>query len=340
MKPSRGAGHSRGGKTVTLRLALVVTLFVMMGIAIAYAMPWAGRMMSQQPRKAEPAEEKSVQEKPEERPPTEATQVAELPVLKKTEIDWQKAEAHLSDVKDGTYGIIESGSLWLLKLARDLPKELFAPDPQDEEVSYRNLMEGPVLYRGKPVTVSGTVGRVSDFKPVEMEGLAGVETMWVIEIFQPSKGQQSWVCTLLISEDPGDLKIGHSEVRMKGYFYKVRSYEVEDQAEDIWIHQCPVVVGRYVEVVTKPAEATPAESLPGSRETMLIAATVVGLLVLMIIVLLFIRRFTARRGEFGTRPQRELTPGELEERREFLNHYAPGPKPGQPPDWQEKHANR
>ncbi|NIA21926.1 MAG: hypothetical protein GWP05_08200, partial [Anaerolineaceae bacterium] len=321
-------GHSGGGKAVALRLALIVALFVMMGVAIAYAMPWAARMMSQQPQKTEPAEEKPAEEKPEGRQPAEAREVVELPSLKKIEIDWRKAEAYLSDVKDGTYGIIESGSLWLLKQARDLPRELFAPDPKDKEVSYRNLLEGPVLYRGKPVTVSGTVGRVSEF-PVDIEELPSVETMWVVEIFQPSKGQQAWVCTLLVSEDPGDLKIGQSEVRMKGYFYKLRSYEVEDEKEDVWIHQCPVVVGRYVEVVTKQTGATPAGSLLGSRETVLIIATVVGLLVLMLIVLLFIRRFTARR---VTRPQRELTPGELQQRREFLNHYAPGTRPGQPPD--------
>jgi len=340
MEPSRGTAHSRGSKTVGLRLSLIVALLVVMGVAIVYTMPWVRRVMSEEARKAGQAEqgEKAPGGIPAPsdtapEPSEEGEAAAELPSLKKVEIDWKRAEAHLSDVKDGTYGIIESGSLWLLKQARDLPKELFAPDPKDQEVSYRKLMEGPVLYRGKPVTVSGTVGRVSDF-PVDMEGLPSVDTMWVIEIFKPVKGQQSWVCTLLVSEDPGDLKLAHSEVRMKGYFYKVRSYEVEDKEEDVWIHKCPVVVGRYVEVVKKPAEPTPSGS-PGSSGTTLLVATAVGLVVLMLIVLVFVRRLVSRRDQYDVRPQRELTPEEIQQRQEYLKRYVPDEAPDQKPpgDW-------
>ncbi|MBN2582092.1 MAG: hypothetical protein JXL80_03420 [Planctomycetes bacterium] len=244
-----------------------------------------------------------------------------LPNLIKTDIDLSKAEAILSDVKDGEYGVIEAGSLWLLKQASEMEIARFDPDPPDQEVSFRKLMEAPMLYRGKAVTVSGRVGSVGEF-PVEMEQLPSVKKLWKIEIYKPTRGQHAWVCTLMVSEDPGPLKPKQTDVRMKGYFYKLRSYEFEepnDPEQTVWIQQCPIVVGRYVQVVDQaPKEAPSAGGLMNTKASVMLLSSVIAGILLLLILLLFVKRFIARRQDFTVRPTRELSEQELAERRRFL----------------------
>lgn len=247
---------------------------------------------------------------------------ASLPNLVKIHIDLDKAQGYLTDVKDGEFGVIEAGSLWLLKQAGELDRSLFDPDPPDQEVSFANLMEAPMLYRGRPVTVSGRVGTVSRY-PVEMDKLPSVKTLWKIEIFKPTRGKLAYVCTLLVSEDPGKLK-PHTDVRMKGYFYKLRKFEfdqVTDMGTEVYEQDCPIVVGRYVQVVDKRAKgATPGAGggLMDTKASVMFLASIVAGILFMVLLLLFVRKFMARRQAYAVRPQRELTEEELAERRRFL----------------------
>ncbi len=255
-----------------------------------------------------------------EQPKTDEEQPASLPDLVKTRIDLDKAEKYLSDVKDGEIGVIEAGSLWLLQQAAQLDRSLFEPDPPDQEVSFANLMEAPMLYRGKAVTVSGRVGSVSRF-PIEMEKLPGVKMLWKIEVFKPTRGRLAYVCTLLVSEDPGKLK-PHTDVRMKGYFYKLRKFEFDQQTDEgteVYEQICPLVVGRFVQVVDKKGVGPGAGSgLMDTKASIMLLASLVAGILLMVILALFIRRFMARRQEYAVRPQRELTEEELDQRRRFL----------------------
>ncbi len=210
-----------------------------------------------------------------------------LPALRKYEIDLEKGQLLLNDVRDGTSSFDESPFFWVLNVCKKLPAELFEPEPEEREVAWRRLWQTPDLYRGWPITLSGRVGSVYEWE-LPHAGAVGLERVWIVELFKHMEGSRLMdVCTLVLTEDPGDLE-KHTEIRARGYFFKVRSYEVSHD-NDVWRYFSPVVIGKML-VLDEPAPP------PAPDSSALGAVTVVALIIFALILLVFIRRVMTTRG--------------------------------------------
>jgi len=276
-------------------------------------------------------------------PPLPWPSDADLPILKRYEIDWKHGETLLQDVHDhapvpeasdpwkDVYEFDEAALYWLIRTVARLPREAFKPGPPDDEVDYDQLLSMPQSFRGVPITVSGAVGGAAKWE-VPRPALAGFDHFYKVELYERTAGNLANVCTVFVFDNPGPLLPG-AAVRARGYFYRIRDYETNHYSEDLgenvaYRYSCPIVVARYLEV--EPAKATPR----GMYTDFLLATTVAGFVALVAIAFFFLRRLIARRETYAaTRPPDELTAEELQERLRFLEEAersrgmppAPGP---------------
>lgn len=269
---------------------------------------------------------------------------ADLPVLKRYNIDWERADALLTDIRDHEFDFenatVEHDAAalyYLLRVAATLPSEAFQPAPPDQETRHEELLSMPQSYRGVPVTVSGVVSKVSDFD-IPQSDAVGQKKFWVVDIFQEIKGTVAPVFTVVLAADPGALA-RDDRIRVKGYFFKIRDYDSpeyspETKTTDVYRYQSPMIVGRDYQLMPRDILAR-----SGATSSGLLIGGVLGLMVLAVMVLLFIRRLTARQAELRRMSARseELTPDEAAKRVAFLEQIekAAGPPadqlPGKPP---------
>jgi hypothetical protein len=87
-----------------------------------------------------------------------------------------------------------------------------------EVKDWRDLLERPGEFRGRPVTIEGIVGRNKD--PYLM---AGHEPLGRVSQVELRRGDQPIPCTLILTEDVRDLPIG-ANIRVTGYFVMMRQY--------------------------------------------------------------------------------------------------------------------
>jgi hypothetical protein len=195
----------------------------------AQAAPPAAAAPESTPAEATPAEAKPAEPS---RPPAKRIltpeEIKELPVFSRYDTaTWdkmlQKGQALLGDVKDNTFDYNEEAFYWLLHLVSHLKPELLKPD--DECVPYPSLVALPSSFRGQPVTISGVyLAREKHWVPV-LALAKDVPYLYACTIKEHPADQLRPVATVITSEDPTlYLHVG-DDVRVKGYFYKVRAYQ-------------------------------------------------------------------------------------------------------------------
>lgn len=245
---------------------------------------------------------------------------ADLPILKRYDIDWHKGETLLQDVRDKTYEFAGSVSdaaafYWLVRTAKKLPRQAFVPDPPTKETGYQQLVSMPGMFRGVAVSVSGVVSNVVEWGIPRPE-VTGVKRFWIVEFFRATKGDLAEVMTLVLVDEPVGIDVGMT-IRTKAYFYKIRTYEAEHYVPEVgenraFRYESPLLVGRYaVPVVSATAPRS-------SRGDLLLLFSLIGLLVLGAAVLFFIRRILSQRDLYRIREQEELTDEEMGRRVDYL----------------------
>lgn len=251
-----------------------------------------------------------------------------LPALRQYKLDLSKGQLLLDDVRDGTMEFDEAPLYWVLNVCRKLPRAMFIPEDGEAEVPFARLWQAPDIYRGWPVTISGLVGNVEKWELPHPE-IINMERVWLINIHKPIKPGQLFgdVCTLFVTDDPGNLKEG-TAIRARGFFFKIRKYELEQRVDrntsQVWKYTCPVVVGKTVVIDVPPVAAVEKTSALGP-------IAVVALIVFLLIVLFFIRKVVVARSrtpiELVRKTYGELNEDERRQRLEFLEQVG-----RQPPD--------
>ncbi len=84
---------------------------------------------------------------------------------------------------------------------------------------WRTVLEKPGEFRGRAITVEGTVGRSSSWRPTTAE-TSDIGLVWQWEL---ERADQPVACTVILTEDVGDVPLG-AKVRVTGYFAMVRQY--------------------------------------------------------------------------------------------------------------------
>jgi len=273
-------------------------------------------------------------------PPLPWPSDADLPILKRYEIDWKHGETLLQDVRDHApvpdtsnpwkdiYEFDEAALYWLIRTVAKLPREAFKPGPPEDEVDYDQLLSMPQSFRGVPVTLSGEVGGAAKWE-VPRPKLAGFDRFYKVELYEPTKDALANVCTVFVFDNPGPLLPG-TTVRAKGYFYRIRDYETNHYNEELeenvaYRYSCPLFVARYLEIVEKSQAAS-----RDTRSDFLLVTTAAGFIALAAITFFFLKRLIARRESLvAARQQEELTAEELRKRLRFLEEAerSDGPPP-------------
>lgn len=256
---------------------------------------------------------------------------ADLPILKRYDIDWRKGNTLFEDVRDGNYefegSVTDAAAFyWLLNVVAKLPRKAFRPDPPGEETSFKRLLELPNAYRGVPVTIEGALASVTEAE-FPRSDVAGREKFWIIDLYEPRKrGSEAEFHTLIVLDPPGPLKTT-TKIRAKGYFFKIRAYDspgVDEYGDEkVYTYQCPVLIGRYAE------EVKGGTLVQDNQSDMLLLLTVVGFGALAAMVFFFLRRTLTRQNGYRKAPRQgeELTGGDIGKRVAFLGDLESGGVP-------------
>jgi hypothetical protein len=209
-------------------------------------------------------------------------EVLELPIFKRFDIPWEKGEALLGDVKDKTYDYDEAAFYWLVAQVRQLPAPLFRPD--DEDTPYEQLLATPSSYRGKPVTVRGLYAAVTPWRVPVLALAKEVPYLYTCHLKEPPGRPAQPIATVVVLEDPMRRFRRGDEVRVKGYFYKVRLYADAEGTERL----APMLVGRGLEPDTGGERPDRLIAEPGGGQAWLPLAA--ALLVILIVAFYLVRR--------------------------------------------------
>jgi len=343
-------------ETVRVALGGIAAAALSIGIVLGWAIASAPTARAEGP--AAPAKEPS--EPPAaETPPAEETEapapsgegpageeagtkkltpeeIRELPILKRFEIPLdvplEKADAILGDVKDNTFGYDESAFYWLVSVVSKLPADLMKPD--EETIPYSQLLSTPSSFRGKPVTLRGVYMTVAPWRVPVVAIAKDIPRLFTCTIREPPMEQERPVATVVVLEDPMlDFK-AFDDVRVKGYFYKVRKYQ-GSKGEGY----APMLVAQRLEPdesgagpFERPAPGSPIFSLGPYAP---LAAFMGGGLIVLFIVFLYLKRMgrratdaNHRRLPHRIRLRRPDKPGPFEDRRPGGEGGGQGPQGG------------
>jgi hypothetical protein len=257
------------------------------------------------------------------REPSQPTPTAsgDLPSFKKQDIDLSKGETLLDDVRDHTFGVDEAAFFWLVEAVNALPASRFVPEPPEKHVTIGKLCEFPRTYRGQPVTLSLMAGQVEPFGP-SLAHAPGIKKLWVVEAYQTPFVGEAPVCEIILTENPGQVA-PQTPFLVRGYFYKVRSYDKLHDDGDIWIHQSPLIIAKTIEIIPPATEINGSlNDIMSGNSNMVIGGGIALVFVLFIIA----RRVMSIRARMPTlEPKRELTPEEIAERVEYLQKEETAP---------------
>jgi hypothetical protein len=210
-----------------------------------------------EPPAAESKEQTPSAKKP--RKPLTLDQVKQLPPLKRFDIPIEKGEELLKDVRDNTFGYDESAFYYILDRVLKTPPDLFKPDR--EITPFKALLAIPTSYRGQPVTIRGAYMAVSPFSPPTLALFKDVPVLYECSIREPPLNEARPIATVIVIDNPMEYLHVQDDVKVKGYFYKVRRYEFRRPDENGNIitgeDTAPLLVARRLEP-DEPEVAIPA----------------------------------------------------------------------------------
>ena len=319
----------------TIRVALGGIVVAALGIVLGWAIAAAPTARAEEtpkpsPAATPPAERAEAPAPPEEKPAGEEAgpkkltpeEIRELPILKRFEIPAdvpiEKIDTILGDVKDETFGYDEPAFYTLVSVVSKLPADLMKPD--EETVPYSQLLSTPSSFRGKPVTLRGVYMTVAPWRVPVVAIAKDIPRLFTCTIREKPMEQKRPVATVVVLEDPMPDFKAFDEVRVKGYFYKVRKYEGSKG-----VGYAPMLVAQRLEPDVSgprpfegPAPGSPMFSLGLYAP---LAAFMGGALIVLFIVFFYVKRMgrsttdaNRKRLPHRIRLQRPDQPGPLEDR--------------------------
>lgn len=134
---------------------------------------------------------------------------------------WELPEAvraALANTQDFAFNFDQPGFYAVAAFVRGSPRSPgFAQVPLEVE-DWRDLLERPSDFRGRPVTIEGRVGRNKDPYTLHVRPELGQVTQ--LELF---RRDQPLACTVILTTPAADIPVG-ATVRVTGYFVMIRQY--------------------------------------------------------------------------------------------------------------------
>jgi len=182
----------------------------------------------------------------------------------------QHVLAALNEINDFAFNFDQPGFYAVLAFAKSNARSPgFAQAPQ-EVADWRELLERPGEFRGRPVTLSGIVGHNKD--PYRLANHPELGMLTQLELHRPD---QPLSCTLILTEHADDLPLG-ATLRVTGYFVMIRQY----YAPSGHVRQAALLVAPGPSAVTITARRVQTARGPDWR--WLTAAIVLGLLIALV----------------------------------------------------------
>ena len=129
--------------------------------------------------------------------------------------------ALLGTIEDFTYDFDHPGYYALFEFVQRNPLAPgFAVEPVVVE-DWRVLLERPGDFRGRPITVTGIIGRNKD--PYTHPRYPQLGQAWQVEL---RRLDQATTCTVIFTNDVSDLPVG-ATIRVTGYFVKINRYPTQ-----------------------------------------------------------------------------------------------------------------
>lgn len=140
-----------------------------------------------------------------------ATQVAgwELP---------EEVRAALAQTQDFAFNFDQPGFYAVLAYVKRSPHAPGFGQTPIEVPDWRDLLERPSGFRGRPVTVTGIVGR--NKAPYVLENHPELGPVAQLELW---RADQALTCTLIFTESVGDIPL-NATLTVTGYFVMIRDY--------------------------------------------------------------------------------------------------------------------
>lgn len=130
----------------------------------------------------------------------------------------EEVRAALADTRDFAFNFDQPGFYAVATFVRGSPRSPgFAQVPLEVE-DWRDLLERPSDFRGRPVTIEGRVGRNKD--PYTLHARPELGQVTQLELFRPD---QPLACTVLLTTPAADVPVG-ATLRVTGYFVMIRQY--------------------------------------------------------------------------------------------------------------------
>jgi len=249
---------------------------------------------------AQPAAERTSAEKTQGEkgaaPRKEMTEeeILKLPIFNRLNLDLEKGERLLEDVKDNTFGYDESAFYYLVQKALKNPDALKPPD--EETVAYDTLMSMPSSYRGQAVTIEGVYMQCLPFSPPPLAIWKDAKTLYRVDLREAPMDEERPVATVIVVDDPMTYLHLYDGVRVKGYFYKVLQYKGSKG-----VGYAPMLVARRIEPVE--AVGAVASGAVDPRIDKLTLGIAIGLLVLLGGAFFTARQLTRSRKNAGPKRQ-------------------------------------
>ena len=313
----------------TVRVTLGGIAAAAISIVLGWAIASAPAARAEAPTATPPAERAEAPAPPEEKPAGEEArpkkltpeEIRELPILKRFEIPAdvpiEKIDTILGDVKDETFGYDEPAFYTLISVVSKLPADLLKPD--EETVPYSQLLSTPSSFRGKPVTLRGVYMTVAPWRVPVVAIAKDIPRLFTCTIREKPMEQERPVATVVVLEDPMPDFKAFDEVRVKGYFYKVRKYEGSKG-----VGYAPMLVAQRLEPDVgppRPFEGPAPGSPMFSMGSYALLAFMGGGLIVLFIVFFYVKRMgrsatdaNRKRLLHRIRLRRPDQPGPLEDR--------------------------
>jgi len=196
------------------------------------------------------------------RPTTTAAVEPELPAA---------VRQALASTEDSAFSFDQPGFYATLEFVKQCPH---SPGFQEEPLivdDWRDLLERPGEFRGRPITITGTIGR--NKAPYRLPTRPHLGQICQLELTKPD---QPLACTLILTENASDLPLGAS-ITVTGYFVMIRQYHGPSrrlQQAALLVAPGPTSIGQRVDRPDTGQEHWP----------WVFGATIIGLLVGIIIL--------------------------------------------------------
>jgi hypothetical protein len=225
--------------------------------------------------------------------------------------------AALAQTQDFAFNFDQPGFYAVLEFVKRNP---YSPGFSQTPIlvaDWRDLLERPGDFRGRPVTLEGQVGR--NKAPYTLESRPDLGQLWQLELRRPD---QPLTCTLILTEKAADIPLD-ATITVTGYFIMIRQYHGRAGR----IQPAALVVAPGPTGTEQRGRRSAAATAPDWR-------WMAGAIVLGLVITLILLYWSGRAGrrEYGTLRASHEAPVSLAD---DLDEWAQSERPGSKTDWPE-----